>query len=153
MKKQYCRTGSITIIFGLFLITAARPCFADTLVGEWKGRGAFISQTLPGTIPVDMSVSINLSETKLEIRDCWKNVDFHMNQCYSSSYDVDDNGKIYDNGQPIGDIYPGQIVIFIGKSQVAEQMIFDFGQNALRYQYVFVSFDGISKVRRGVLER
>ncbi len=100
-------------------------------------------------VPVQMSIALTLTETNLIIRDC---VATEIGtRCYDSKYDIENFYDVYEKGKKIGTAYSGGVNIFIGNSQVSEQMNFQINEkNELRYRYTYSNMGGEMETRFGI---
>lgn len=122
--------------------------------GDWQGNGTLFNQGMLEPAPVEMSISIRQTKTLLSIRDCWKNANLRIDECYQSDYTINENDQIIKDGKKIGDVFPGNIVIFESNDQASEQMVFEFNDfEDLRFRYSFTTYDGQTQLRRGGLKK
>lgn len=141
------------ILLPLLLIFCFSSSFAsDLFAGKWIGTGEMTNHSSAEFFPIKLDIQIQNLNDKLILSDCV--ITSQRTRCYESAYDLVNLDQIFNNGQKIGNIYPGSISIFYGNAQVSEQMVFKLqSENKLHYRYTYSNFDGMMETRFGILTR
>ena len=130
--------------------------FAHDLSGTWRGPGLWIPNSQVKAVDTDTELKVNLTSSELKIEECW---DYRLansqlqTRCEVSEYAVRDE-KIYQGEQWVGDVYPWQILVFVGRAQVSEQITLKLaGSDKIRYRYTYLNQDGEANTRVADLTR
>lgn len=135
----------------LFLLLSFRAWAID-FNGTWTGFGESCSG-LKCTKTRNW-VQIEVQSHRLRLVECWEESSLaSSSKCLHSDYEVRGE-SIWTKSRKIGDIFPWQMIIFEGNSQVSEQLVFkETGPSEINYHYSYSNMDGQSDWRRGNLKR
>ncbi|MFN8791717.1 MAG: hypothetical protein ACK5Y2_09730 [Bdellovibrionales bacterium] len=144
------------LVFLLLFCGLVTSAFGHELSGTWRGPGLWIPNSQVKAVETDTELKVALTSSELKIEECWdyRSLDSQLQtRCELSEYEIRDE-KIYLDGQRVGDVYPFQILVFVGRSQVSEQISLKIsGPEKIRYRYTYVNQDGEADTRSAELKR
>ena len=138
----------------LYLLVSLFACisFANDLSGHWLGQGRQFILGSNSEVLIDLELSF--TESSLNITECWETASQPKDaECLESQFELEGRETLLSNGNKVGDIFPGKIIIFQSNTQVSEQMLFINRKDGLYYRYTYSNLDGESQWREGILKR
>jgi hypothetical protein len=94
------------VLFTLICMGSSALAAPDIFSGQWQSDSGWLA--------------VELQAKKLTLVECWRVEG--KKKCQTSEYDSD-GSRLYIRGKRVGEIFPWQIIIFEGNSQVSEQMV------------------------------
>jgi hypothetical protein len=140
----------------LFCLNAIAHADSYGFVGTWKGTGTWTNGSRDSEVPTTTQLTISEGDKIFRFEECWDYKDQNdgspKHSCIESSYDRDSNDSLSVQGKKVGDIFADHILIFVGTSEVSEQISIDLLQpGKLLYRYNYLNSDGAAISREAKL--